>query len=96
MERLDPLACLDLLLPKSDHLQIAGYPGRHEPNIGNLNLARVLDLVNSHSYTGWVGCEYQPAIGTLEGISWRDRVTCLMLGAGLGFSTSTTTKRSCV
>lgn len=70
MERLDPLACLDLLLPQSDHLQIAGYPGRHEPNIGNLNLPGVLDSINSHSYTGWVGCEYQPAIGTLEGMGW--------------------------
>ncbi|QZP31660.1 hydroxypyruvate isomerase family protein [Pseudomonas sp. DR48] len=73
MERLDPLACLDLLLPQTDHLQIAGYPGRHEPNIGNLNLSGVLDSINSPSYTGWVGCEYQPAIGTLEGISWLDR-----------------------
>jgi hydroxypyruvate isomerase len=74
MERLDPLACLDLYLSQSDHLQIAGYPGRHEPNIGNLNLPRVLDSINTNSYTGWVGCEYQPAISTLEGISWLDRI----------------------
>lgn len=73
MERLDPLACLDLYLPQSDHLQIAGYPGRHEPNIGNLNLAGVLDAINANSYTSWVGCEYQPAIGTLEGMCWLDR-----------------------
>ncbi|WP_350600913.1 TIM barrel protein [Pseudomonas sp. 65/3-MNA-CIBAN-0223] len=73
MERLDPLACLDLYIPQSDHLQIAGYPGRHEPNIGNLNLPTVLDSIKAHSYAGWVGCEYQPAIGTLEGIGWLDR-----------------------
>ena len=72
MERLDPIACLDLLLPQSDHLQIAGYPGRHEPNIGNLNLPEVLESINAHSYTGWVGCEYQPADGTLKGMRWLD------------------------
>jgi len=72
MEQLDPLVCLDLYLPQSDHLQIAGYPGRHEPNIGNLNLPGILDSINAHPYTGWVACEYQPAIGTLDGISWLD------------------------
>jgi hydroxypyruvate isomerase len=80
MERLDPLTCLDLYLPQSVHLQIAGYLGRHEPNIGNLNLPRVLDSINAHSYTGWVGCEYQPAIGTLEGMSWLDR--CFVIEEG--------------
>jgi hydroxypyruvate isomerase len=73
MERLDPLICLERYLPQADHLQIAGFPGRHEPNVGDLNLPRILDSINTYPYTGWVGCEYQPAIGTLEGMSWLDR-----------------------
>jgi hydroxypyruvate isomerase len=77
MERLDPLICLERYLPQADHLQIAGYPGRHEPNVGDLNLPRILDSINTHPYTGWVGCEYQPVIGTLEGMSWLDRFVAI-------------------
>ncbi|VVN71421.1 hydroxypyruvate isomerase family protein [Pseudomonas fluorescens] len=77
MERLDPLICLERYLPQADHLQIAGYPGRHEPNVGDLNLPRILDSINTHPYMGWVGCEYQPVIGTLEGMSWLDRFVAI-------------------
>lgn len=76
MERLDPLTCLERYLPQADHLQIAGYPGRYEPDVGDLNLPRILDSIDAYPYAGWVGCEYQPAIGTLEGMSWLDRFRC--------------------
>ena len=53
------------------HLQIAGVPERHEPDLGELNygyLFGVIDEVAAASgWDGWVGCEYRPARGALPG-----------------------------
>lgn len=58
------------------HIQIAGVPERHEPDLGELHYPYLLDLIDSLGYTGWVGCEYRPrrgaaAGGTTLGLSWR-------------------------
>jgi len=62
------------------HLQIAGVPERHEPHVGELNygyLFGVIDAVSAESgWSGWVGCEYRPALGavagaTTAGLGWR-------------------------
>ena len=29
------------------------------------------DLLDELGYEGWVGCEYTPKAGTLEGLGWR-------------------------
>lgn len=61
------------------HLQIAGVPMRHEPDVGELNhayLFEVIDEVSAESgWSGWVGCEYRPARGvqrdaTRAGLGW--------------------------
>ncbi|MDO4236720.1 2-oxo-tetronate isomerase [Pseudomonas sp.] len=56
------------------HLQIAGVPERHEPSVGELNYAylfHVIDTVAAEcGWQGWVGCEYRPRAGTLEGLGW--------------------------
>jgi 2-dehydrotetronate isomerase len=66
------------------HLQIAGVPERHEPDVGELNhayLFRVIDEVaQACGWDGWVGCEYRPARGavphgTRDGLGWRDALT---------------------
>jgi 2-dehydrotetronate isomerase len=53
------------------HLQIAGVPQRHEPDIGEVNydyLFSVLAQVSAEcGFDGWVGCEYRPARGTVAG-----------------------------
>ncbi|MEI6027587.1 MAG: 2-oxo-tetronate isomerase [Betaproteobacteria bacterium] len=53
------------------HLQIAGVPQRHEPDLGELHhpyLFEVIDEVSAASgWDGWVGCEYRPARGTAPG-----------------------------
>lgn len=55
------------------HLQIAGVPQRHEPSLGELNYAYILAVVDEVSqacgWQGWVGCEYRPALGAVEGAS---------------------------
>lgn len=52
------------------HFQIAGVPGRHEPDIGEINYPFLFDLIDELGYSGWVGCEYRPRAGTLEGLGW--------------------------
>lgn len=43
------------------HIQIAQVPGRHEPDSpGELNFPYIFKLLESLSYTGYVGCEYAP------------------------------------
>jgi 2-dehydrotetronate isomerase len=53
------------------HLQIAGVPERHEPDIGELNhpyLFKLIDELSANGgWDGWVGCEYRPARGAVAG-----------------------------
>lgn len=52
------------------HIQIAGVPERHEPDIGELNYRYLFDVMDALEYQGWVGCEYRPSKGTREGLGW--------------------------
>ncbi len=52
------------------HVQIAGVPGRFEPDVGEIDYPFVLGRLDALGYDGWVGCEYRPARGTLEGLGW--------------------------
>lgn len=49
------------------HIQIAGVPQRHEPDLGELNYAYLFSVLDELGYDGWVGCEYRPARGTQTG-----------------------------
>lgn len=59
------------------HIQIAGVPQRHEPDLGEVNFAFLLGLIDELGYGGWVGCEYRPqrqgAGGTSAGLGWMPR-----------------------
>ncbi len=57
-------------LPHIGHIQIAGVPGRHEPDIGEINYSYLFRLLDELKYPGYVGCEYQPEHGTREGLAW--------------------------
>jgi 2-dehydrotetronate isomerase len=59
-------------LPHVGHIQIAGVPERHEPDSGEVNHVWLLRLLDQLGYDGWVGCEYRPANGTVEGMRWMD------------------------
>jgi hydroxypyruvate isomerase len=56
------------------HLQIAGVPQRHEPDLGELNYPYLFALIDEVAATcgwsGWVGCEYRPRAGTSDGLGW--------------------------
>ncbi|MDH6591911.1 hydroxypyruvate isomerase [Variovorax sp. TBS-050B] len=53
------------------HLQIAGVPERHEPDIGEQNYGYLFDLIDElaaqSGWQGWVGCEYRPSRGSAPG-----------------------------
>ena len=52
------------------HIQIAGVPDRHEPNMGEVNYPWLFEEIDRLGYTGWVGCEYRPKGDTSEGLQW--------------------------
>jgi hydroxypyruvate isomerase len=52
------------------HIQIAGVPGRHEPDVGEINYSYLLELVDRFNYSGYVGCEYNPLTSTKAGLGW--------------------------
>jgi hydroxypyruvate isomerase len=49
------------------HLQIAGSPGRNEPDVGELNYPYLLSILEELGYAGWIGCEYRPLRGAVPG-----------------------------
>lgn len=61
---------IERLLPAIGHIQIADNPGRHEPGSGEINYPWLLSRLEALGYEGFVGCEYVPANGTLEGLDW--------------------------
>ncbi|WP_346833067.1 2-oxo-tetronate isomerase [Pseudomonas abietaniphila] len=52
------------------HIQIAGVPDRHEPNMGEVNYPWLFEEIDRLGYTGWIGCEYRPKGDTSEGLQW--------------------------
>jgi 2-dehydrotetronate isomerase len=52
------------------HLQIAGVPERHEPDLGELHHPDLFALIDELGYNGRIGCEYRPAAGTTAGLGW--------------------------
>ena len=52
------------------HMQIAGTPGRHEPDTGEVNYAFLFEEMDRLGYDGWVGCEYRPRGETVAGLGW--------------------------
>jgi hydroxypyruvate isomerase len=52
------------------HLQIAGVPDRHEPDLGELYHPYLFELIDELGYAGHIGCEYRPRAGTSAGLGW--------------------------
>ena len=52
------------------HIQVAGVPDRHEPDLGEVNYPFLFELMDELGYDGWVGCEYRPRGDTSSGLKW--------------------------
>jgi hydroxypyruvate isomerase len=53
------------------HVQLADNPGRFEPGTGEINYRYLLGMLDEIGYEGWIGCEYKPRAGTVDGLGWR-------------------------
>ncbi len=63
-------ATIEKNLPRIGHIQIAGNPGRHEPDIGEINYPFLVERLDALGYSGWIGAEYKPKGRTEEGLGW--------------------------
>lgn len=64
------VATFDRYKDRIAHIQIAGNPGRHEPDRGEVDYRFVLGEFDARGYGGFVGCEYRPQGLTQEGLGW--------------------------
>jgi len=58
-------------LAQIKHVQLADNPGRFEPGTGEINYRYLFKFLDEIGYDGWIGCEYKPKAGTVEGLGWR-------------------------
>ena len=52
------------------HIQIADWPGRHEPGTGSLPFSSLFGALENGEYDGYVGLEYSPRGTTYESLGW--------------------------
>lgn len=57
-------------MPIIGHVQIASVPSRNEPDGEELNYPFLFSELDRLGYQGYVGCEYIPRAGTLDGLGW--------------------------
>jgi hydroxypyruvate isomerase len=55
------------------HYQCANPPDRSEPACGEIDYAAIFRAIDASGFEGWIGCEYRPKAGTLEGLNWPQR-----------------------
>ena len=63
-------ATMEKHLARIGHIQIAGNPGRNEPDIGEINYPFLLQRLDALGYAGWIGAEYKPKGRTEDGLGW--------------------------
>ena len=66
----DLLAAIEENLDRIRHMQVAGATGRHEPKDGDIDYGALIEAIDGLGYGGWIGCEYRPRAGTVEGLGW--------------------------
>lgn len=70
MEQGNVSGRLRRFFPLIGHCQAAGVPDRQEPDRGELHYPYLFALLDELGYQGLVGCEYNPAGKTGDGLVW--------------------------
>ena len=52
------------------HIQVGGFPGRHEPSGGDIDYPAFFEQLDRGGYSGFVSGEYHPAGRTQDGLGW--------------------------
>jgi len=73
----DVTVALRSLMPIIGHVQVASVPSRNEPASGELNYPFLFNTLDALGYEGFVGCEYMPRAGTLNGLGWLSSMTAV-------------------
>lgn len=60
--------------PLVRHVQIAGSPGRHEPDDGEIDFPAFFAALGASGYQGAISAEYFPRGRTEEGLNWLRRI----------------------
>jgi hydroxypyruvate isomerase len=66
----DVMGTWDAVRSRVAHVQVGGYPGRHEPAGGEIDYPAFFAMLDRTEYTGWVSGEYNPAGHTEDGLDW--------------------------
>jgi hydroxypyruvate isomerase len=66
----DPIEGLRANFDTIRHIQVAGYPGRHEPIGDGYDMRGFFEACDIMGYAGVIGCEYKPATTTKAGLGW--------------------------
>lgn len=66
----DILKRLEKHMPAIGHIQIAGAPGRNEPDTGELAIDRIIGQLGDLGYEGYIGAEYLPLKTESDGLGW--------------------------
>lgn len=66
----DPIEGLRANFDAIRHMQVAGYPGRHEPIGDGYDMRSFFEVCDVMGYAGVIGCEYKPATTTKDGLAW--------------------------
>jgi hydroxypyruvate isomerase len=69
----DVEAAIAEFAPLVRHYQVASPPDRGEPDAGEIDHARLFELIDRTGYAGWIGCEYKPRGDTRAGLAWVER-----------------------
>ncbi|HEY2254694.1 MAG TPA: hydroxypyruvate isomerase [Variovorax sp.] len=64
-------ATIEKNMARIGHIQLADNPGRGEPGTGEIHYPWLFKHIDALGYAGWIGCEYKPRAGTVEGLGWR-------------------------
>ena len=67
------LEAIGQFAPLVRHYQCANPPGRSEPDLDVIDYAAIFGAIDATGFEGWIGCEYKPKAGTLDGLSWPAR-----------------------
>lgn len=52
------------------HVQVADWPGRHEPCSAQIDFGEVFDALGRSGYEGFIGLEYHPTTEAAEAFDW--------------------------
>jgi hydroxypyruvate isomerase len=64
----DPVDFIEKYSSRIAHIQLADYPGRHEPGTGNVDFVQILETLRKVQYAGSIGLEYVPTRSVFEGV----------------------------